>query len=190
MAALVVSIPTANARGLSAKGHIVPMSTASGWAGYVVRAGGRAFTEVTATWDEPRVVCNRPQSSAAFWVGIGGADRDSREVEFRNRSTGALFATEVTAWSLERGSAEWIAEAPASCFTRDCTLLPLADFARVVFSNAQASAGRLHGSIEAAGWTTQAIEMKQLGRAQRVVVSRLSRRGSSFAVHSLAETGR
>jgi hypothetical protein len=244
MAALVVSIPTANARGLSAKGHIVPMSTASGWAGYVVRAGGRAFTEVTATWDEPRVVCNRPQSSAAFWVGIGGADRGSSaleqigtaadcsesalpahsawyqlvpatpveipilvrpgdlvsarlglrgravEVEFRNRSTGALFAIEVTASSLERGSAEWIAEAPASCFTRDCTLLPLADFARVLFSNAQASAGRLHGSIEAAGWTTQPIEMKQLGRAQRVVVSRLSRRGSSFAVHSLAETGR
>src|SRR5438552_2003228 len=78
MAALVVAIP---GRGTNATGHILPMSTAPGWAGYVVRAGGRAFTEVGGTWREPRIVCNRPQSSAAFWVGIGGAERDSRALE-------------------------------------------------------------------------------------------------------------
>jgi hypothetical protein len=241
MAALVVSIP---ARGMNATGHMLPMSTASGWAGYVVRAGGRAFTEVGGTWAEPHIVCNRPQSSAAFWVGIGGAERDSRaleqigtsadcseslspwysawyqlvpaapvdipmvirpgdlvsarlslrgravDLEFRNRSTGATFATEVIASSLESGSAEWIAEAPATCFTLDCTPLPLADFARVVFSNAQASARLLHGSIAAAAWTTQPIEMSPRSRALRVVPTRLSRRGSSFAVRPLAESAR
>jgi hypothetical protein len=241
MAALVVSIP---ARGTNAAGHMLPMSTASGWAGYVVRAGGRGFTEVGGTWAEPRIVCNRPRSSAAFWVGIGGAERDSRaleqigtsvdcsesyspwysawyqlvpsppvdipvvirpgdlvsarlslrgrtvDLEFRNRSTGASFAIEVIASSLESDSAEWIAEAPATCFTLDCTPLPLADFALVVFSNAQASAGPLHGSIAAAAWTTQPIEMSPPSRALRVVPTRLSRRGSSFSVRSLAETGR
>jgi Peptidase A4 family len=240
MAALVVSIP---ARGTNATGQMLPMSTASGWAGYVVRAGGRAFTEVSGTWAEPRIVCNRPQSSAAFWVGIGGAERDSRaleqigtsancsesastwysawyqlvpappvdipmvirpgdlvsarlslrgrtvDLEFRNRSTGATFATEVIASLLENDSAEWIAEAPATCFTLDCTPLPLADFARVVFSNAQASAGPLHGSIAAAAWTTQPIEMSPRSRL-RVVPTRLSRRGSSFAVRPLAEADR
>ena len=228
---------------MNATGHMLPMSTTSGWAGYVVRAGGRAFTEVGGTWAEPRIVCNRPQSSAALWVGIGGAERDSLaleqigtsadcseglspwysawyqlvpaapvdipmvirpgdlvsarlslraravELEFRNRSTGATFATEVIASSLESGSAEWIVEAPATCFTLDCTPLPLADFARVVFSNARASAGLLHGSIAAAAWTTQPIEMTPRSRALRVVPTRLSLRGSSFAVHPLAESG-
>jgi hypothetical protein len=241
MAALLVAIP---ARAINATGHMLPMSTASGWTGYVVRAGGRAFTEVGGTWVEPRIVCNRPQSSAAFWVGIGGAERDSRALEqigasancseslsawysawyqlvpaapvdipmvirpgdlvsarlslrgrtvtleFRNRTTGASFANKVIASSVESDSAEWIAEAPATCFTPDCTPLPLADFARVVFSNAEASAGLLHGSIAAAAWTTQPIEMSPRSRALRVVPTRLSRRGSSFAVHPLAEPGR
>lgn len=241
MATLLVAIP---ARGMNATGDMLPMSTASGWAGYVVRAGGRAFTEVAGTWVEPRIVCNRPQSSAAFWVGIGGAERDSRaleqigtsadcsesalpwysvwyqlvpappvdipivirpgdlvsarvslrgrtvDLEFRNRSTGASFATEVIASSLESESAEWIAEAPATCFTLDCTPLPLADFARVVFSNAQASAGLLHGSIAAAAWTTQPIEMSPHSRAPLVVPTRLWRRGSSFAVRKLVESAR
>jgi Peptidase A4 family len=220
------------------------MSTSSGWAGYVVRAGGRAFSGVVGAWAEPRIVCNRPQSSVAFWVGIGGAERDSRaleqigtsadcsesalpsysawyqlvpaapveipvvvrpgehvsarvglrgtvvEFEFENRSTGASFATELIALSLESGSAEWIAEAPATCFTPDCAPLPLADFARLVFSSAQASAGLLHGSIGAAVWTTQPIEMKAPGRALSVVPTRLSRHGSSFALHPLAKTRR
>ena len=241
MATLLVAIP---ARGMNATGHMLPMSTASGWAGYVVRAGGRAFTEVAGTWVEPRIVCNRPQSSAAFWVGIGGAERDSRaleqigtsadcsesasswysawyqlvpappvdipivirpgdlvsarvslrgrtvDLEFRNRSTGASFATEVIASSLESESAEWIAEAPATCFTLDCTPLPLADFAQVVFSNGQASAGPLHGSIAAAAWTTQPIEMSPHSRAPLVVPTRLWRRGSSFAVRKLVESAR
>jgi hypothetical protein len=212
------------------------MSRTPGWAGYIVRAGGRAFTEVAGTWAEPRVLCNRPESSAAFWVGIGGAERDSRaleqigtsadcsvsasssysawyqlfpaapvaipvvirpgdrvsarlslrgravELELRNRSTGASFATEALASSVETRSAEWIAEAPATCFTRDCRRLPLADFARVVFSNAHASAGLGHGSIGAAGWTTQPIEMTRRTRALAVTPTQLQQRGSSFVV--------
>jgi hypothetical protein len=229
---------------MNATGHMLPMSTASGWAGYVVRAGGRTFTDVGGTWVEPRIVCNRPQSSAAFWVGIGGAERDSHaleqigtsadcsasaspwysawyqlvpeppvdipivirpgdlvsarvslrgrtlDLELRNRSTGASFATEVIASSLETGSAEWIAEAPATCFTLDCTPLPLADFAQVVFSNARASAGPLHGSIAASAWTTQPIGMSPDSRAPLVVPTRLWRRGSSFVVRKLAESAR
>jgi hypothetical protein len=174
MVAFVMSIPTANARGTNATGHILPMSTAAGWAGYVIRAGGRQFTEVAATWTVPRIVCNRPESSAAFWVGLGGAERASRaleqlgtsagcsagaspwysawyqlfpaapveipvavrpgdlvsarlsirgsavKLEFGNGSSGASFATEVIAPAVESGSAEWIAEAPAMCLTRDC----------------------------------------------------------------------
>ena len=207
----------------------------------IVRSGGRAFTEVSGSWTEPRIFCNRPGSSVAFWVGIGGAEQGSRaleqvgtsadcsdlalpshsawyqlvpaapvdipiavspgdlvsarlslrqrivRVELRNRSTGASFATTVTAASLETASAEWIAEAPATCFTRDCTPLPLADFARVVFTRARASAGPLRGSIDARRWTTSAVEMTPQGHAVRVVPTTVTRRGSSFAAYLLAE---
>ena len=52
-----------------------------GWAGYVVHAGAIPLTEVHGRWVQPRVVCNRPGSSAAFWVGLGGASRASRALE-------------------------------------------------------------------------------------------------------------
>lgn len=52
-----------------------------GWAGYVVRAGNRSFSHVTASWTQPRVVCNRPGSSAAFWIGLGGARAGSQSLE-------------------------------------------------------------------------------------------------------------
>jgi hypothetical protein len=51
-----------------------------GWAGYLVRAAGR-FSEVRGTWVQPHVVCNRPGSSAAFWIGLGGATRRSNTLE-------------------------------------------------------------------------------------------------------------
>jgi hypothetical protein len=52
-----------------------------GWAGYVVRAGSGSFDGVHGRWVQPRVVCNRPGSSAAFWIGLGGATRHSRALE-------------------------------------------------------------------------------------------------------------
>jgi hypothetical protein len=75
------SVPAATARGTGASGHILPVATASHWAGYVVRAGGRAFSAVSGSWVQPRIVCNRAESSAAFWVGLGGAERTSRALE-------------------------------------------------------------------------------------------------------------
>jgi hypothetical protein len=58
-----------------------PAVVTHGWAGYVVRAAGGPFTEVAGTWVQPRVVCNRPGSSVAVWVGLGGASSDSQTLE-------------------------------------------------------------------------------------------------------------
>jgi hypothetical protein len=58
-----------------------PASVTSGWAGYVVRAHGGSFGEVKGSWVQPQIVCNRPGSSAAFWVGLGGANADSEALE-------------------------------------------------------------------------------------------------------------
>lgn len=54
---------------------------ADGWAGYVVRADAVSFSQVHGRWTQPRVVCNRPGSAVAFWVGLGGATRESRALE-------------------------------------------------------------------------------------------------------------
>ena len=53
----------------------------NGWAGYVVRAEARSFAVVAGSWVQPRVVCNRPGSSVALWVGLGGATSDSLALE-------------------------------------------------------------------------------------------------------------
>jgi hypothetical protein len=53
----------------------------NGWAGYVVRTAGGSFAEVAGNWVQPRVVCNRPESSLALWVGLGGATSDSQALE-------------------------------------------------------------------------------------------------------------
>ena len=52
-----------------------------GWAGYVVRGGAGSFADVKGTWVQPEVSCNRPGSSAAFWVGLGGTRPNSRSLE-------------------------------------------------------------------------------------------------------------
>ena len=53
----------------------------NGWAGYVVRTDAGSFAEVAGSWVQPRVVCNRPGSSVAFWLGLGGATSDSQALE-------------------------------------------------------------------------------------------------------------
>jgi hypothetical protein len=58
-----------------------PISAAPGWAGYVVRAGGGSFEDIKGSWVQPKVVCNRPESSVAFWIGLGGATEDSEALE-------------------------------------------------------------------------------------------------------------
>jgi len=70
----VVAVPSVARAG-------VGVQVTPGWAGYLVRAGADSFTEVRGRWVQPLVVCNRPGSAAAFWIGLGGATRRSRALE-------------------------------------------------------------------------------------------------------------
>lgn len=58
-----------------------PLRISSHWAGYVDTAAGRSFTGVEATWVQPAIRCDRPNSSAAFWIGLGGAGRSADGLE-------------------------------------------------------------------------------------------------------------
>jgi Peptidase A4 family len=55
--------------------------TSTRWAGYVDTSEGEAFTAVRATWVQPRIRCDRPNSSASFWIGLGGATARARGLE-------------------------------------------------------------------------------------------------------------
>jgi hypothetical protein len=84
MALLLVLMWTQTAASRPLDGKRLDTGAASvtrGWAGYVVRAGRDSFAEVQGSWVQPQVVCNRPGSSVAFWVGLGGANRNSDALE-------------------------------------------------------------------------------------------------------------
>jgi hypothetical protein len=128
-------------------------------------------------------VAVRPGDLVSARLSIRGS---AVKLEFGNRSSRGSFATEMIAPAVESGSAEWIAEAPAMCLTRDCAWEHLATFTRVVFVDARAHAGTLRGSVGAGVWTTQPIQMRAISGRPRVVPTPLSKGGSSFAVQQLA----
>ncbi len=57
----------------------------SNWSGYAAAApadGTAAFSDVTATWVQPKAKCTTGRGdSAAFWVGLGGDSADSQSLE-------------------------------------------------------------------------------------------------------------
>jgi hypothetical protein len=82
--------------------------------------------------------------------------------------------SEATSGSPQRSSAEWIAEAPSRCGIT-CTVLPLADFNTVSFTNASAN-----GAAISAG-TDVAITMKR-GTTTKATPAALSAGGTAFDV--------
>ena len=68
-----------------ARADVTP-EVSTNWAGYTAVAVDPAvpvaFTDVTATWREPRASCTLGRvSSSAFWVGLGGFDPASEALE-------------------------------------------------------------------------------------------------------------
>jgi hypothetical protein len=67
-----------------ASGSIDPQ-VSSNWSGYAAAAptgGTTAFSDVTATWVQPKAKCSAGrEDSAAFWVGLGGDSADSQSLE-------------------------------------------------------------------------------------------------------------
>jgi peptidase A4-like protein len=175
-----------------------------------------SFTNVTATWVEPKATCTVGRtSSAAFWVGIGGYDAASPSLEqlgtaadcdgssktpthyawwelvpaasvriplkinAGDRITAAVVidgqkitfflkdSTRKTRFSkvvvaqqgLDTGSAEWIAEAPSLCTSRQCRVVPLTNFGRVTFTNIAATADGHPGTLTAPSWYASPIEL-------------------------------
>jgi Peptidase A4 family len=81
-------------------------------------------------------------------------------VSLSNHTTGASTTKALQMSSPDTASAEWIAEAPASCDgSGNCQPLPLANFGTASFSNASATANGHTGTISDPNWTTQSVQL-------------------------------
>jgi hypothetical protein len=80
--------------------HRVARRTSTHWAGYVDTLAGAAFTAVQATWVQPPIRCDRPNSSAAFWIGLGGATASATGLEQIGTSADCSgdFTPSYSAW--------------------------------------------------------------------------------------------
>ncbi len=97
-----------------------------------------------------------------------------------NLTTGVTFSTQQTSSSAARTSAEWVAEAPSSCFIT-CSVLPLANFGTVNFQGSYTTGNGHTGSVSDAGWTDDSITMVTNSGTVKASPSALSPDGTSFS---------
>jgi hypothetical protein len=188
------------------------------WAGYVVQGkAGQDFSAVSGSWKEPSVSAASGQGDSAFWVGLGGASKQSQALEqigtsadvvngqaqysawyelvpapetklglpihpgdhmsarvtvdglnvtmsLADQTTGQSVTKTVKTSNPDTSSAEWIAEAPSTETPGGGTqILPLANFGKVTFTNAYATAGGHQGSISDPNWTAKQTQLSSSG---------------------------
>ena len=112
-----------------------------------------------------------PNGPVQLSMQVHPGDRMSAEVRVNGSSvviylidhtTGAWTQKNLQMSDPDTSTAEWVAEAPSSCqggASGNCTPLPLANFGKVTFTNASASADGLSGGIENADWTAEPLAL-------------------------------
>jgi Peptidase A4 family len=81
-------------------------------------------------------------------------------VSLSDQTTGKSTTKTLQMTNPDTSSAEWIAEAPAAQTSYGSySILPLADFGSVTFTNASATAGGHTGSLADPSWTVQRVDM-------------------------------
>jgi hypothetical protein len=70
------------------------------WAGYVARSkSGQHFSSVTGRWIQPSVSAGSGRGYSAFWVGLGGAGKNSKKLEQVGTSADVVNGKpEYSAW--------------------------------------------------------------------------------------------
>jgi hypothetical protein len=90
-------------------------------------------------------------------------------VSLSDQTTGKSVTKTLQMSNPDTSSAEWIAEAPAAQTAYGSySILPLADFGKVTFTNASATAGGHTGSISDPSWNVQQVDMTSAGASPGV----------------------
>lgn len=110
----------------------------------------------------------RPGDHVSARVSVSGT---SVTVSLFNQSTGASSTKTLQMDNPDVSSAEWIAEAPSVCqgadaiSTSNCTPVSLADFGRVTFTGASATANGATGTVSSSNWSAHAVQLSGTGGA-------------------------
>jgi hypothetical protein len=96
-------------------------------------------------------------------------------------TTGQSFSTTKSASGAALSSAEWVAEAPSSCF-HSCKVLPLADFGKVRFSGSYTTGDGHTGTISDPAWSNDKVVMVTNGGSVKAQPSALNSAGTAFSV--------
>lgn len=100
-----------------------------------------------------------PGDTVSTTVAVDG---DQVSISMTDETTGKTADRKLQMADPDASSAEWIAEAPSSCVggaTGSCQPVALADFGKVGFARASATAGGHSGSISDDHWAAQAIQL-------------------------------
>jgi hypothetical protein len=100
----------------------------------------------------------RPGDTLSASVSVTG---HTVKLYIANRTRGTVFSKQLQASSVDRSSAEWIAEAPSACDNSgDCETLSLANFGSASFGSARATSVTGHvGTITDPAWSAVAITL-------------------------------
>jgi hypothetical protein len=111
-----------------------------------------------------------PSGQVRLSIAIHAGDAISARVTVKGTTVTVLLSDQTTGHSVlktlhmnkpDTSSSEWIVEAPATeTFGGNYQVLPLADFAKVAFSKATATAGGYTGGISGSQWTPTRIQLR------------------------------
>lgn len=96
-------------------------------------------------------------------------------------TSGQTFSTQKSSSGLANSSAEWVAEAPSSCFVT-CSVLPLTNFGTVHFRGSYATGNGHRGTISDAAWSHDEITMVTNNGTVKAQPSGLNSAGTAFSV--------
>src|SRR5208283_1973932 len=101
----------------------------------------------------------KPGDQMGASVTVIGHDVTMR---LHDATTGAHYSVTRKISAVDTSSAEWIVEAPSSCFSETaCVTLPLSDFGTVSFSSATTTLGNHTGAAGDPEWSHVALELRQ-----------------------------
>ena len=156
------------------------------------QASYSAWYELVPAAQVPVTMTVRPGDRLSAHVAVSG---DTVTVSISDLTRHTTFSKQLQMSSPTVSSAEWIAEAPSRCLSsssQDCHILSLADFGRVAFTGASASAGGRTGSITSVPGQVSALTLEAnpgFGRLYATAAQAdaspgaLSGNGSSFTVN-------
>jgi hypothetical protein len=115
-----------------------------------------AWTEVVPSPQQPLDIAINPGDHISAKVTVNGT---TVTMSLTDDTSGQTRTKTVQVANPDTSSAEWIAEAPAAATPGGYSIVPLADFGKVTFTGATATAGGHTGTIADSHWNVARVDL-------------------------------